>query len=284
MSKRKLSKYIIRISALAAILGLSASAVYAWYLRMNTVGEIELKITKIDSEVYLYSSTDSNYNGIPDLLSDYTSSELAEIQTTTDSFPDTKRYYSESRVFSYVAHEAALSVSKQDSIDMQMAMTGVYPTMTKTFKFACINNSDMENYITFSFNEKSYTNEVNIQLLSTMSVRVGQVINNTNDTTSSNVSVVLTEKVYFCDFISGTTSSKFDVVGENDAYQIDGALNFTNNSNVKDFWFQFEMESYDSLKAHKSNISLTESQYQGLAGESLTFPLMELGLELRDEN
>ena len=282
MKNSKIYKFIIRISLLVAILGLSTVAVFAWYIRMNTVGEIELKITKINSEVYLYESLDSNYNGIPDLLTDCTSEQISGL--ASDQFISdwpSKKYYNESRAFSYVAKEAALSVSKQGSIDMQMEMTGVYPTMTKTFKFACINNSDMENYITFSFNEKTYS-ATDILLLNTMSVRVGQVINNTNDTTSSDVSVVLSDKVYFCDFINGTSSTKFDVVGENDAYQIDGALNFTNNSNVKDFWFQFEMESLESLQAYKPSISLTKEQYQTLAGKSLTFPLMELALELRD--
>lgn len=281
MKKRKLIS-ILSLASLVAIISIAMASVYAWYINLSSVGDIELQITKINSEVYLYSSTDSNYNGIPDLLSSYTSQELALIQTKEDQFPSNKHYYKENRVFSYVSKEAALSTSKIGSIDMKMEMGNVYPTMVKTFKFACINNSDMGNYITFSFNEKTFTDSKEIQLLSTMSVRVGRVINNdSTNVESTNTSIDLNDKIYFIDYISSLKASTVSVVGGDDAYEIDGGINFSYNSNVKDFWVLFEMESYDSLKTHKNDLSLTKDEYQALTGESLTFPLLQIGLELR---
>ena len=287
MKKKSIFKILIFSSTAFIALFLIITMIYGWYINADQVGSVKLQITKINSEIYLYKGIDSNYNGIPDLISDYTSTELATIQTKQDVYPVNKHYYQENKVFSYIDKEAALSTEPTGNVKLQMNMDKVYPTQIKTFKFAVINNSDAENFITFSFNEKTYSAD-DLKLLSTMSFRIGKVINTSSpySITSTSTRVEFTDKFYFGNYITTTgtiKSNEFVAIGDDDAYEINGALKVVNNDNCLDFWVQFEMEAYDTLTTNINDYSsyLTSSAYQTLQGKTIDFPLLKLALELR---
>ena len=287
MKKKSIFKIIFFSTTALLVLFLIINVIYSWYVYVDQVGNVKIQITKIDSEIYLYKGIDSNTNGIPDLISDYTSVELAEIQAKQDIYPSNKHYYQENRVFSYIDKEYALSTEPTEEIKLQMDMDKVYPTQIKTFKFAIINNSDAENYITFAFNEKTYSAD-DLKLLSTMSFRIGRVLNASSpySISSTETRVEYTDKFYFGNHIttSGTIkSNEFVAIGDDDAYEINGALNVVNNDNCMDFWFQFEMESYNTLTTNIDDYSsyLSDSAYQSLQGKEIDLPLLKLALELR---
>lgn len=278
MNKRRITTSILLcLSALILAFVLCVNA-FGWFLNLRTFGNVKLQITKINSEVYLYKGIDSNVNGIPDL----TDADI-EALLPNNPYPSDKYYYQETRAFSYVAKEYALSTSNVGDIDMEMDCGKLYPTQKSVFKFACINNSDMENWITFTYNTKTYSTLDEAKLLSTFTIRVGHVVNNdeNGDTESSDISVEFTDKIYFSDYINGVVLSEFDVLSSEDAIEIGGCLDVVNNSNCCDFWVQFEMESYESLKAHDDDFTLTEAEYQAMQGRTLAFPLLKLSLELR---
>jgi len=269
------------IVLLAMTFLVTLSFTYAWMVLSDATGQIKLEITKIDSVIYLYRGLDTNYNGVPDLLSDYSSAEQEEL---ISAYPNDKReYYQEKRAFEYLSTSYALSFEPEEDEITKIDMGTIYPTMVKTFKFSAVNNSDGTNWIRYAFSQKIYSNLTDVNLLKTMAVRVGKVVNNTLDKTSSDINVEYGDKVYFYDYISGSISNEFSVVSVDDAYEIKGYndRNEEINDDVLDLWFQFEMESYESLCNHNSNFDLTESEYNALQGKELTLPDLKITLELK---
>lgn len=278
MNKRRIATLILLgLSAFIVTLTFAGKA-FGWWLNLKSFGNVKLQITKINSEVYLYKGIDQNINGIPDELDDEIEALLPE-----NPYPSSKAYYEETKSFSFVAKEYALSTSSTGDLEMRMDAGVLFPTQKAVFKFACINNSDMENWITFSYNSKTYTSADDLKTLSAFSVRVGRVVNNdaSGDVTSSDTSIQFSEKVYFCDYISSTAVSTFDVIDSESAERIGGCLEVVNNSNCADFWFQIELETYDNLVDHNADIALTETEYQALQGKEIEFPTLKLSLELR---
>lgn len=282
--KNKRFKLVMSILGIVMTLSLTLTLVFGWKIFIAEVNSITLKVIKIDSEVYLYQAIDSNYNGVPDLLSEYSSDEIATIQT---GYPENKKeYYTENKAFSYLGYRYALSSDSSTDEYLTFDLDEIYPTQIKTLKFSAINNSDGTNYASFAFDSKTYDTTREVDLLKCMSVRVGKVVNNTCNTstpdlTSSDISVEYTDKYYFADHIT-TISTAFNVLASEDAYEIKGSVtkDSTKNDDVLDLWFQFEMESYDTLSLN-SNFDLTEDEYQALQGQSITLPNLKLTLEIR---
>ena len=280
MNKKIFIKLVISIVSIVITILTTISLVFAWKIFMDNASQLNLAITKIDSEIYLYQALDSNYNGIPDLLSQYSSSEISEIKA---NYPLNKReYYQEKYAFNYIGYRYALSSEPSAEEILNFDMDKVYPTQIKTVKFSVLNNSDGTNWLNFKFNEKTYTTQKELDMLKCMSVRCARVINNDNDITSSNITVEYSDKVYFNDYIT-TKSNGFSVLEDNLAYQVMGSVTKDPqiNNDVVDVWFQFEFESFKELKAHESSFSLSESDYNSLEGQSLELPDLKLVLELR---
>ncbi len=292
MKKIKLktkSKLIIAIMALAMTLTLTVGYGFAWFVRYDEAKTLKLQVTKIDSEIYLSQGIDSNCNGIPNLLSRYSSDDQKKY-----GYPDTvtkAEYYKETKAFMYNGMLNALSTDVETTESLNYDLGTMYPSQIKTLKFSIVNNSDGNNDISFSFKDKTYTSEKEINLLSCMSIRIGKVTNNTLTETdeskynldSSDISVEFSDKYYFMDNIKDTSYSEKSLFDDTDKYEVKGILNHSEKKNdqVLDLWVQFEMETYDELKKHNEKLSMTEEQYQAVSGTKIDFPDINVILELR---
>ena len=278
-------KKLISIVMLIVTLILSVTLIFGWYTINDDATSLTLKVTKIDSQVYLYQGVDSNNNGIPDLTKRYTEKELEDIQK---NYPKSKKeYYTETRAFKYIGMNYALSSDTTTTIDLQYDIN-LYPTQSETLKFSVFNNSDGVNYISFEFADTTYTDQSQVNLLKCLSVRVGQVKNNTfstntPDKTSSDVSISMQNKVYFGSYLTekkdGISNMGLDIGDVKVEGQMD--KNDTLNNDVCDLWFEFTLETYDVIKKQFGADYLSESDYQALSGKSLTLPILKATLELR---
>jgi hypothetical protein len=283
--KNKKLKIVMSIIGIVMTFFTTITLVFAWKVFSDTASSITLQVTKIDSEIHLYQAIDDNYNGVPNLLSRYSESSKNEILS---NYPTNKsEYYKEKYAFNYIGYKYATSQEPTYEDILKYNFGQIYPTQIKTLKFSAVNKSDGTNYISFSFNEKEYENVTKLNILKCMSVRVGRVINVDNNINSDNIKIEFLDKVYFNDVID-TKLNSFDVLKEEDAYEIKGSINKNSeiNDDVVDLWFQFEFEDYNSLVNHslESNsrpFNLSHSVYKSLQGESLDLPDLKLKLEVR---
>ena len=276
-------RIIMAVLTVFAII-ITTTSVYAWRTYTSDVKNIGLQVTRIDSEIYVYQGIDVNYNGIPDLLSNYSESEIASMNT---GHPASKReYYEENKAFKYLGHQFAVSYDVTDEEKVPYSITGMFPTMVSTLKLSVINNSDGTNWVSFSFDSKNYTAD-ELKLLSCLSVRAGRVINSSGDITSSDVSVDFSKKYYFNDSISSNFTG-LNVINDDTALEVKGLVNrnTTINDDIVDIWFQFEMEAYDDLIAHSdidgaNEFSLSYEEYNNLQNKQINLPDLKVLLEVR---
>ena len=283
--KNKRFKIVMTIVGIVMTFFTTLTVVFAWKVFTDSASSLTLQVTKIDSEIHLYQAIDDNYNGVPNLLSRYSESKINEIKS---NYPqDKNEYYKEKYAFNYIGYKYAISQEPSYEDILKYDFGQIYPTQIKTLKFSAVNKSDGTNYISFSFNEKEYDSISKLNILKCMSVRVGRVINVDNNINSDNINIEFLDKVYFNDFIDSKFNS-FDVLKEEDAYEIKGSINKNPaiNDDVVDLWFQFEFEDYDSLIKHSNEsnakpFNLTDSVYQSLQGEEIDLPNLKLKLEVR---
>lgn len=293
------TKLVIAIVALAMTFTLVVGYGFAWYILSDEANTLTLQVTKIDSEIYLSQGIDSNGNGIPNLLSRYTEDEQKNYGYGDKVTKD--EYYKENKAFNYIGMKNAISTDVETSENLTYDLGTIYPSQVKTLKFSIVNNSDADNDISFAFTKKDYTTDNEINLLKCMSVRVGKITNNTlsgDDTTkynleSSDISFSFSSKYYFMDKISNTSFNELSLFEDNATYEAKGQLtkDEKKNDHVLDLWFQFEFETYDTLKAHydenKTDSSsefdsfLSNEQYQAVSGTKIEFPDLEVILEIR---
>lgn len=264
------------------ILGIivSLTSVFAWSVFTDNAKSLKLQVTKIDSEIYLYQGLDKQSNGVPDFLSEYTESEINNIKA---NYPINKtEYYNENRAFSYIGKQSAMSMEPSASEILNYDLGLIYPTQSKTLKFSVVNNSDGANYISFTFDYKSYTEEY-IKVLKTMSFRVARIENN-GALTDNPSNIVLSDKYYFGDYITGNNFNGLDFLNDSDDYKVEGQIskNSSKNDDCLDLWFIYQMEDFESLKEH--GIYLTDEEkedYSVTQGISIELPNLKINLELR---
>jgi hypothetical protein len=264
------------------ILGIivSLTSVFAWSVFTDNAKSLKLQVTKIDSEIYLYQGLDKQSNGVPDFLSEYTESEINNIKA---NYPVNKtEYYNENRAFSYIGKQSAMSMEPSASEILNYDLGLIYPTQSKTLKFSVVNNSDGANYISFTFDYKSYTEEY-IKVLKTMSFRVARIENN-GALTDNPSNIVLSDKYYFGDYITGNNFNGLDFLNDSDDYKVEGQIskNSSKNDDCLDLWFIYQMEDFESLKEH--GIYLTDEEkedYSLTQGISIELPNLKINLELR---
>lgn len=288
-------KKLISIFMLIVALCLSITVIFGWYTVNDDANSLTLKVTKIDSQIYLYEALDDNFNGIPNLLSRYED----EGESITAKWPENNKkdtnypklsYYTETRAFNYINMNYATTDETEAEIDLKYNIN-LYPTQSKTLKFSIVNKSEGVNYISFEFADTTYTESSDINLLKCLSVRVGDVINNTfeegktADIESEDVSISMKDKVYFGDYINKTKEKNGikDMTLDLGDIVVQGSVNknTSKNDDVHDLWFEFTLESYDSIVTKFGSDYITESDYQDLAGKSLTLPVLKATLELR---
>ena len=282
MKKNVFNMIVIFITIIAIIL--STISIYAWHFYSSGINNLTLQITRIDSAIYVYQAIDTNFNGIPDMLSSFSQAEIDEIK---ENYPQNKKeYYEEDKAFRYIDYRYAVSVEMSDEQKIGYTISNMYPTMTSTLKMSVINNSDGNNWISFSFDSKEYTTS-NLNLLRCLSVRVGYVINDSLDISHSPTEIRMSDKFYFNDGIN-TNFDGLEVIGGDESIEIKGIINRNENINddVVDLWFQFVYEDYDSLVKHSNEdgakaFNLTMEEYQALAGKTIELPELKVLLEVR---
>ncbi len=277
-------KKLITIFMLIVTLVLSISIIYGWYTINDDANNITLKVTKIDSQVYLYEGLDDNNNGIPNLLKRY-EDEGESIKT---NYPKDKlEYYTETRAFSYINMNYATTDEVSATIDLTYDIS-LYPTQSKVLKFSIVNKSEGVNYISFEFADTSYSDQKKINLLKCLSVRVGDVINNTFNTNSpsnisEDISVSMSNKFYFGTYINANKNGISDMALNLGDIEVKGSVDKdkSKNDNVHDLWFEFTLETYESLVAQFGSDYISESDYQAISNETLKLPVLKAILELR---
>ncbi len=277
---RKTKYKLISLIVLLIVSLLSITNLIAWKIYTDQASQIKLQVTKINSEIYLYQAIDSNYNGIPDLLSDYTSEQISQIQA---NYPEKDEYYNENKAFTYIGMRYAMSSEESLEESLSYDLGTLLPSQTKTLKFSAINKSDGANDIKFRFDNKSYTTASGLNLLKCLSVRIGKVYNNTFDTTpditSSDTRLIREDKVYLKDHIS-TSFTGFTLSSVED-YSIEGLIlkDDNKNDNVLDIYFSYTFEPYDELIKDES-FNMTYQEYEALIGQEINLPDLKIVLEL----
>ena len=277
---RKTKYKLISLIVLLIVSLLSITNLIAWKIYTDQASQIKLQVTKINSEIYLYQAIDSNYNGIPDLLSDYTSEQILQIQA---NYPEKDEYYNENKAFTYIGMRYAMSSEESLEESLSYDLGTLLPSQTKTLKFSAINKSDGANDIKFRFDNKSYTTASELNLLKCLSVRIGKVYNNTFDTTpditSSDTRLIREDKVYLKDHIS--TSFTGFTLSSVENYSIEGLIlkDDNKNDNVLDIYFSYTFEPYDELIKDES-FNMTYQEYEALIGQEINLPDLKIVLEL----
>ena len=277
---RKTKYKLFSLIVLLIVSLLSITNLIAWKIYSDQASQIKLQVTKINSEIYLYQAIDSNCNGIPDLLSDYTSEQISQIQA---NYPEKDEYYNENKAFTYIGMRYAMSSEESLEESLSYDLGTLLPSQTKTLKFSAINKSDGANDIKFRFDNKSYTTASGLNLLKCLSVRIGKVYNNTFDTTpditSSDTRLIREDKVYLKDHIS-TSFTGFTLSSVED-YSIEGLIlkDDNKNDNVLDIYFSYTFEPYDELIKDES-FNMTYQEYEALIGQEINLPDLKIVLEL----
>lgn len=257
------------ISLIVAVL-FAVGFTFAWFNLADKANDFKFQIAKIDSTVSLFKAVDTNFNGIPNIVT----------KTNDDG--------TESEEFEFMPiGNPVYAVSPATYVDetLKTEIENAQPTMIYTFKIILENKGDVDNIIGLSF--INYTQEdtaadisqfeTNLKWLSCVSVTVGGEVGDDGELKDFNGHVI--EKVFLQDCITQNGSNyKWNdtiVFGEEDNLIIEGALSGDNN--IAEFWLRYTIEPYESLVAHATQdkpLLLTSDEYQALQGKSFLMPLM----------
>ena len=240
---------------------LFATVSYSWLTIGDSIRGITYTVAKIDSSVMVYRANDDNLNGIPNLL----------------SAPENAVYYAERFSFTPISGEVyALAEDSELNMLTEISLNNVIPTAVYTLKYSMINRSSIENRISFRFSSATINSDV-AAVLSAMSVRIGMVNSESVETYGE---LSFGEKVFLCDIINGESFSEIELKFSDEDCFIPGFTGVDATDNRKDFWLQFEMESYETLVAHNPDFSLSESEYEALQGKSASIPNLYIFFEI----
>ena len=257
---KKTAYLFIQVLALALTLAF-ATVSFSWLVSKDAVVGMEYSIAKIDSSVTVYTANDDNRNGIPNKLEN----------------PISADYYLEQ--YSFEKHGGEVYAMSDDSLLNKLpdvTFNDAFPTAIHTVKYALINRSTVENHLAFLFDETSL-DETMRRGLSVMSARLGQVSSESYDSAGN---VELGRKVYFYDYITGSSLSEMQLIdaSEGSTY-INGFLG-NNYDNRLDFWLQLEIETYEDLLANVEGFSLTRAEYDSIAGSNIELPALYIYFEI----
>lgn len=247
-----------------------AVSVYAWFVANDRAGSMSFQIARINSEVYFYTAKDSNFNGVPDLISaDYAPAESEEEKHDL--------YYTENRYFDFVKKtEAKAETEGQtfDEVSMPDFLADVVPSKIFTAKLSLVNKGDTTNDVTIRFNGKTFSEaeETAAKIYSTFAVRAVKMVNEGEAT--ENASYEAGEWLYFCDYASKNGSEwVFSTLAAETKAKLRGldAQNAEGNTkilNVCDYWLQFRMVPYGTLLEKESftALGIAEADYQAMQG------------------
>ena len=229
-----------------------AVSVYAWFVANDRAGSMSFQIARINSEVYFYTAKDSNFNGVPDLISaDYAPAESEEEKHDL--------YYTENRYFDFVKKtEAKAETEGQtfDEVSRPDFLADVVPSKIFTAKLSLVNKGDTTNDVTIRFNGKTFSEaeETAAKIYSTFAVRAVKMVNEGEATENASEWAFST--------LAAETKAKLRGL---DAQNAEGN---TKILNVCDYWLQFRMVPYGTLLEKESftALGIAEADYQAMQG------------------
>ena len=229
--KKKLNIILPGVALIATLITF-ISLIVAWYLSIEVTKNMNFNILQIDSQVTLFQAEDTNYNGVPDLLT----SRSASVNTYWNqnanegvgAFVDyNNSYYTEKYYYNYVSEKYALSEDSTANLFETITINDVVPSKIYTFKYEITNYVGLDNNLEFSFDSNQ---TIDTSKLKDFEVRLGSV--------SSTGSITFTAWRNFCTESNGNyTYSGFGLNPEASTMVIEGQ---TGSYSVgrKDVWLQ----------------------------------------------
>ena len=174
--KKKLNIILPGVALIATLITF-ISLVVAWYLSIDVTKDMNFNILQIDSQVTLYQAEDTNFNGVPDLLTSNNASndtyynqnanEGAGAFVAYNNIYHTEKYY-----FNYLSEKYALSEDSSANLFETVTLTNVAPSKVYTFKYEITNYVGLENSLAFAFEANS---SIDTTKLKDFDVRLGTV-------------------------------------------------------------------------------------------------------------
>ena len=234
--KKKLNIILPGVALIATLITF-ISLVVAWYLSIDVTKDMNFNILQIDSQVTLYQAEDTNFNGVPDLLtSNSASNDTYYNQNANDGagafVAYNNIYHTEKYYFNYLSEKYALSEDSSANLFETVTLTNVAPSKIYTFKYEITNYVGLDNELLFAFEAN---NNIDTSKLKDFDVRLGSV--------ASDGSIIFTEWTNFCTLSNDSyTYSGLTLNPENSTMVIPGQ---TGSLTVgrKDLWLQIRANS-----------------------------------------
>ena len=249
---------------------LLAGSTYAWLCYRDYAKSVKLQMTRINTEVWIYTANDTNLNGVPDLSA--LPSDTAQITDENGETPTNELYYTENYDFTFSSRCYAMSV-ESGNIAAPTDLPALYPSQLYTFKFMMQNKSYMSNLVAFRYGDREAPASVygdgageDPVLLAMLYVRVGRV--------QADGSVVFGEFRYLAESLTvdGDVYTFHGLDITPDRLEIDGMTEMTPGK--CDCWFQIGIAPYELLTANSAfqALGLTRADYDSIQGTSARLP------------
>lgn len=271
----KATKLIILILCLIFAL---TSSVFAWFVMMDRMNDLNFKMAKIDSLVSFFEGIDGNKDGILDYGRD--SGEGTEI--------------AEHPLYTLLNTQPALG-NQITNIQTTLVQGTLQPTERSTFKIRIINNSDARNVVRLSY--VGYTavdwQEEDINLydgddfdgfLSALRVMSVTIVILEDDGITVNSST----KLFFANLFDNTTITSD---GDNRLFNFDisnntvveGILDATADNDLE-YLLIFELETLETLTSAVvdggAGLTMTRAQYDAYQNSNVLLPVLRIYLEI----
>lgn len=241
---------------------------YAWFSYTEYVNSMKFQLAKIDSIITIFSTIDSNYNGVPDWDS--------TLNDGAGGYVVTQKGEPISASAEGTLADVSLNIGRETNSE-----STVLPSQINTYKINVFNRSEAQNTIRFAFGSTSGTvDELTFQTLKAFSVRVCE------QDANNNINFIDGHKIYLGNsIIDNNGVAEFNLTDILSDILISGAY-VTDGSNQMDLWLQFILEPYESLKENVtsnsvgSNVFSSQSDYQLIMGQSVVFPQITVYLEV----
>lgn len=257
------------ILSLVALLG--GVTAYAWFAVSDRTGNMGFQIARINSEIYFYKASDSNFDGTPDLIGNETVTYPEE-----EAHP---AYYSENMKFEFLSRAEAKAETEGQEFE-KVAISGltvnVVPSKIFTFKISLVNKGDTANDVTVKFGGGAVSAE-EAKIRSVFAVRAVSVLN--GGSAGELPSLLPGQWHYFCDGVSQSAGGYEFAETEPVLKEVLKGLDEQNAEgndkvlNVKDYWIQIQMIPYEELASRDGfgGIIADKTEYQTLQGRDFSF-------------
>ncbi len=232
---------------------------YAWLVSYKETGDLTFKILQIDSVVNLYQGTDTNGNGVLDLLektNTYKSEKDASDSNYGKYLSYNEYYYMEKYDFSLKDSKYALSKDSSANLLNTITLENMAPSKIYTVKIETINYSEYANNIYFAFAD---TTDIDSTFLKQIKLRFACVECDTSGATET-VTCDFTEWTPFLAENSSTYTG-LTINSSANPYVLPSTNDYMSGSIVhhgkKDFWIQIKLDETATV-SHPETFTLPE--------------------------